>query len=43
MQDTTLNNSRCDPALKVDGKKYLVALDRQAAQLWEKVWGLKKA
>ncbi len=28
---------------KVDGRRYLVDLDGQAAQLWEKGWGLKKA
>ncbi|NQU14697.1 MAG: ATP-dependent helicase [Desulfobacteraceae bacterium] len=29
--------------VQVDGGKYLVDLDRQQAQLWEKAWGLKKA
>lgn len=29
--------------VKVDGDKYLVGLDGQAAQLWEKEWGLRKA
>jgi F-box protein 18 (helicase) len=28
--------------IEADGKKYLVALDGQTAQLWEKAWGLKK-
>lgn len=28
--------------VEVDGEKYLVDLDGQAAQLWEKVWGLRK-
>jgi hypothetical protein len=28
--------------VETDGEKYLVALDEQAAQLWEKEWGLKK-
>jgi co-chaperonin GroES (HSP10) len=27
---------------KVDGEKYLVDLDEQGAQLWEKAWGLTK-
>jgi hypothetical protein len=27
---------------EVDGEKYLVVLDRQTAQLWEKGWGLRK-
>jgi hypothetical protein len=26
-----------------DGEKYLVALDGQEAQLWEKEWGMRKA
>jgi hypothetical protein len=29
--------------VEVDGDKYLVDLDGQAAQLWEKAWGLRKA
>ena len=29
--------------VETDGEKYLVALDGQVAQLWEKEWGLKKA
>jgi len=28
---------------EVDGGRYLVALDGQTAQLWEKEWGMKKA
>jgi F-box protein 18 (helicase) len=28
--------------VETDGEKYLVALDGQAARLWEKEWGLKK-
>lgn len=28
--------------VKVDGERYLVSLDRQAAQLWERVWDLKR-
>jgi len=27
----------------VDGEKYLVALDGQVAQLWEKEWGMRNA
>ncbi len=30
------------PLTKVDGEKYLAALDGQVVQLWEKEWGLKK-
>jgi hypothetical protein len=29
--------------VEVDGEKYLVDLDEQVAQLWEREWGLKKA
>jgi len=29
--------------VETDGDKYLVALDGQAAHLWEKEWGLKRA
>jgi hypothetical protein len=28
---------------EVDGEKYLIAPDGQAAQLWEKEWGMRKA
>jgi hypothetical protein len=28
--------------VEIDGEKYLVALDGQAAQLWEKAWSLRK-
>jgi hypothetical protein len=29
--------------MEVDGEKYLVALDGQAARLWQKAWGMRKA
>jgi|GEM_PF-4358521 len=29
--------------VEIDGEKYLVDLDGQAAQLWERAWGIRKA
>ena len=36
-------NSGASTIADVNSEKYLVDLDGQAAQLWEKEWGLKKA
>jgi len=37
------HNSGASTVADVNEDKYLVDLDEQEAQLWEKAWGLKKA